>query len=185
MFLFLFPLVAAILGYGINSLIVRYITRKAIPSRMPALAGQAGKYAATLVNTDELAIKLADPEKLKSLHPYIEQHIDIFLKEKLKEKMPAIAMFVGDRTIEMIKKGLMEEIELLLPNLLQQYMGSLKERLDIGAAVTKGLAGIPSERVDDLLHTGLSREWRLFKWAGAASGLIIGILLLVLQQLMP
>lgn len=185
MFLILFPLAAAILGYGINSLIVRYITRKAIPQRMPALARQAGAYAATLINTDELAAKLADPEKLKSLHPFIEQHIDVFLKEKLKEKMPAIAMFVGEKTIEMMKKGLMEEIELLLPNLLQQYMGSIKERLDIGAAVTKGLAGIAPERVDEVLHTGLAREWRLFKWAGAASGLLIGVVLLLLQQLLP
>lgn len=185
MFPILFPLIAAVLGYLVNSILIGYITRKALPARMPAVATQAGQYAASLVNTDELAARIADPEKLKSLHPYIEQHVDVFLKEKLKEKMPAIAMFVGEKTMDMMKKGLMEEIELLLPNLLQQYMGSLKERLDIGAMVTKGLNGMTPGQVDSLLRKGLARERAMFKWAGAASGLLIGLLLLALQQLIP
>ena len=185
MFLYFFPLIAAVLGYLFNSLIITYLTRKVVPARLPALAGSAGKYAGTLIDVDAIAGKAADPENLAALQPYIEQHIDIFLKEKLKEKMPAIAMFVGEKTMDMMKKGLMEEIELLLPNLLQRYMGSLKEKINVEAMVTAKIKELPPEKVDALLQNGLKKEWVMFKWAGALTGLVIGALLLLPLQLIP
>jgi uncharacterized membrane protein YheB (UPF0754 family) len=185
MFLYFFPLIAAVLGYLFNSLIVIYLTRKAVPARLPALADGAGKYAGTLIDLDAIAGKAADPENLAALQPYIEQHIDVFLKEKLKEKMPAIAMFVGEKTMDMMKKGLMEEIELLLPNLLQRYMGSLKEKINVEAMVTAKIKELPPEKIDTLLQNGLKKEWRMFKWAGAVSGLVIGLVLCLLLVLIP
>lgn len=185
MYLYFFPLLAAIIGYAFNSLIIAYLTRKAIPGHLPAFSENAGKYAGGLIDMDALAVKVADPEQLAALKPYIEEHIDIFLKEKLKEKMPAIAMFVGEKTMDMMKKGLMEEIDSLLPDLLQRYMGSLKERMDIGAMVAAKISELPPRQVDELLRTGLKKEWALFRWAGAASGLAIGVLLLLLLQLTP
>ncbi len=160
MFLYFFPLIAAVFGYLFNSLIVAYLTRKAIPGRIPALAGSAGKYAATLINLDTLAGKVTDPEQLAGLRPSIEQHIDIFLKEKLKEKMPAIAMFVGEKTIDMMKKSLMEEIDSLLPALLQRFMESLKDRMDIASMVAAKIRELPPERVDSLLRNSLKKNGR-------------------------
>ncbi|WP_118972411.1 hypothetical protein [Taibaiella koreensis] len=179
MYLYLFPVVAALMGWLANLLFVRYLFRKLIPAQAQVLAAAAGRYASSeLLNADKLAARLTDPERLRALTPLIESHIDIFLKEKLKEKMPAIAMFIGDKTIEMMKKSLMDEIDLLLPNLLGRYMGSLGEQLDIEKALVKKLEALPEGKIEALLNQHLGREKRRFQLLGALTGLLTGLVLM-------
>jgi len=184
MYLFLFPVVGTLLGWLANLLFVNYLFRKLIPAKAPALAAVAGRYAsAQVLHVDTLAARLADPEKLKVLSPIIEAHIDVFLKEKLKEKMPAIAMFIGDKTIDMMKKSLMDEIDLLLPNLLGRYVGGLTEQLDIEKALVARLEALPEGKIEALLHEHLGREKQKFQMLGALSGLVIGLVLMLLALL--
>lgn len=183
MYLYLFPVIAAFLGWLFNLLFANYLFRKLLPAKAPALAGAAGRYVSgEVLQADKLAARLTDPEKLKALTPFIESHIDVFLKEKLKEKMPAIAMFIGDKTIEMMKKSLMEEIDLLLPNLLNRYIGGLGEQLDIEKALVARLNALPEGRIATLLEQHAGREKRQFQLLGAACGLLTGLVLMLLAM---
>jgi len=184
MILYCFPLVAALAGWIFNLILVRYLFGKALPSRLPALGSQVGKYiAGKALNPDLLAAKIADPKQLEAVRPFIEGHIDHFLNEKLKEKMPAIAMFIGEKTVVMMKTALMEEIDSLLPGLLQQFAGNLGSQLDIEKAVNQALNQLPEAQVATLLNEQLKREKGLFQLFGALSGFVIGLLLLVLMHL--
>lgn len=184
MYLYFFPLIAALLGWLLHFVFVNYLFSKVIPAKTPALAAAAGKYVSgNVLQLDKLSASLTDPEKLAALRPTIEHHIDIFLKEKLKEKMPAIAMFIGEKTIDMMKKSLMDEIDLLLPNLLGQYLGNIGDKLNVEKILAEKLAALPEGKVAALLQQHLKKEKRMFLLFGAASGFLIGLVLMVLTLL--
>jgi len=175
MYLYFFPLVAALLGYLANLAFTGYLFGKIIPAKMPLLASAAGRYASDqLLNMDVIAAKLTDPKSVAEMRPFIEQHIDTFLKVKLKEKMPAIAMFVGEKTLDTMKASLMEEIDILLPNLLQRYAGNLSQNINIEQALATKMNNLP---VAQLLSKHLKKEKLLFQLFGAAVGLVIGVVL--------
>lgn len=181
MYLYFFPLLAAVTGWLLNLIFLNYLFGKIIPARIPALAHTAGRYASDkLLNMDVIAAKLTDPAGIADMRPFIEQHIDTFLKVKLKEKMPAIAMFVGEKTLDTMKASLMEEIDVLLPNLLQKYAGNLGEKINIESLLVARINELP---VAELLNTHLKKEKMRFQLFGALSGFIIG-LLFVLVSLM-
>ena len=59
----------------------------------------------------------------------IESHVDDFLRTKLKDEMPVLSMFIGDKTISSLKKVFMLEIEILFPQVMKQFAGNLKNEL--------------------------------------------------------
>lgn len=178
MYLYFFPVIAAIIGWLFNLSFINYLFGKVLPSRMPAIAGKAGRYASDKVlNMDVIAAKITDPANLAEMKPFIEQHIDTFLKVKLKEKMPAIAMFVGDKTLDSMKVSLMDEIDILLPNLLQKYAGNLGEKINIESILIAKINELP---VAELLNKNLKKEKKLFELWGALGGFVIGLVLVLI-----
>jgi uncharacterized membrane protein YheB (UPF0754 family) len=181
MYLYFFPVIAAVIGWLFNLTFINYLFGKIIPSKMPVIAGAAGRYASgKILNMDVIASKITDPANLASMRPFIEEHIDTFLKVKLKEKMPAIAMFVGEKTLDTMKASLMDEIDILLPNLLQKYAGNLGEKIDIEAMLVAKINELP---VAELLNQHLKKEKMMFQLFGALSGLVIGVVLLLVVKI--
>lgn len=178
MYLYFFPVIAAVIGWLFNLTFINYLFGKVIPARMPAIAGKVGRYASDKVlNMDVITAKITDPANLTEMRPFIEQHIDVFLKVKLKEKMPAIAMFVGEKTLDSMKASLMDEIDVLLPNLLQKYAGNLGEKVNIESVLIAKINELP---VAELLNKNLKKEKMLFQLFGALSGFVIGLVLVLI-----
>ncbi len=183
MILYCFPLIAAFIGWIFNLILIQYLFKNVLPAKLPALGSKAGKYVSDKVlNIDQLSSKLADPKQLEAVKPFIEGHIDHFLNEKLKEKMPAIAMFIGEKTIVMMKTALMEEIDSLLPGLLNQFVGNLSDSINIEKTLNAKLNELPEEKITAILNENLGREKVLFQLFGALSGLVIGLILVILVQ---
>jgi uncharacterized membrane protein YheB (UPF0754 family) len=183
MILYCFPIIAAFIGWMFNLILIQYLFKNVLPAKLPALGSKAGKYVSDKVlNIDQLSTKLADPKQLEAVKPFIEGHIDHFLNEKLKEKMPAIAMFIGEKTIVMMKTALMEEIDSLLPGLLNQFVGNLSDTINIEKTLNAKLNELPEEKITAILNENLGREKALFQLFGALSGLVIGLILVILVQ---
>jgi hypothetical protein len=51
----------------------------------------------------------------------------IFLRIKLKDEMPMLSMFIGDKTITSLKKFFMQEIEILFPQVMKQFAANLEK----------------------------------------------------------
>lgn len=184
MYLYFFPLIAACIGWLLHWILINYLFTRILPRRIPVVAERAGQL---LVTVDGLPNGLVGEDVVKKtivdLTPVIENHIDIFLKEKLKEKMPAIAMFVGEKTIEMMKSSLMEEINMLLPELLKKFGSGMKENLDPGKLLPVMLSKIPEGRMEEILIQNTRKERRMLQAFGAVSGFIIGCVLLLLIKI--
>lgn len=95
---------------------------------LPANLGRIGESMA-----DAVAAQLADgglapgADGMAAVEPIISGHLDTFLAVRLKEKMPVIAAFIGDKTVGKLKTAMMEEISELLPRVIENYSSTLAQ----------------------------------------------------------
>ena len=154
------------------------------PKRQKAFASKLGGVVGKeLLHFDEIARQIKDPEALAKVMPGIEQHIDTFLNEKLKEKLPIIGMFVGQGTMVKIKEGLLEEINLMLPEVIGQYADNLSQKIDVEKMVTEKINNFSSDKLEEILQSVLKKEFRLVELICGVFGFLIGLLQLGLALL--
>jgi uncharacterized membrane protein YheB (UPF0754 family) len=184
------PFISAFIGWITTWVAIKMLFHPRDPVRLPGLtiqgifpkrqrqvAEQLGKVVAQeLIHFSEIATQLKDPEMLKSLTPTIEKHLDNFLHVKLKEKMPVISMFVGDNTLQKIKDGMLEEIELLLPEIIHQYTDSLSARIDIEKMVTDKVSNFSSDKLEEILQAVMKKEFWFLEIVALVLGFVIGLI---------
>ncbi|PQJ11504.1 DUF445 domain-containing protein [Flavipsychrobacter stenotrophus] len=147
------------------------------PKRQHIFAQKLGSVVANdLLNAAQIAEKIKDPDQLAAVMPDIEKHIDTFLNTRLKEKMPVISMFVGQGMLEKVKEGLMEEIEIMLPEVIGKYADNLVHKIDVQKMVTDKVAGFSSDKLEEILATVMKREFRLIEGICGVFGFLIGLI---------
>lgn len=195
--LYLIPFISAFIGWFTNWIAIKMlfhpknpvkvlgITIQGIfPKRQQQFAQKLGVLVATeLLHFNDIASKLKDPKQLETVTPYIEEHIDTFLRVKLQEKLPVVSMFIGDSTIGKLKEGMMEEINGLLPEVIGKYADNLSEKLDVERMVTEKVANFSSDKLEEILTAIMSREFRFVEIIGGVLGFIIGLIQIFLTQL--
>ncbi len=192
--LLLLPVISALIAWFTNWIAIKMLfhPRRPVnilgmkiqgifPKRQQQIATKLGSIVAKeLLHFDEIAVRLRDPQQLSVVRPDIEQHLDHFLQEKLKEKLPVIAMFIGQGTIGKIKEGLMEEIDLLLPQVIEKYTSSLSDQIDVEKIVAEKISNFSSDKLEEILVSILSKEFRFIELIGGLIGFMIGLLQLLL-----
>ena len=82
------------------------------PKRQQQIAESLGKIVGQeLLSFGDIEKTIADPANVQKILPMADAHIDHFLKTKLKESMPIVSMFIGDKTIGQLKAVFMKELE--------------------------------------------------------------------------
>lgn len=147
------------------------------PKRQKQFAAKLGGVVANeLLHFNDIASLIKDPQQLAVLRPGIEAHVDSFLHVRLKEKLPVISMFVGDGMLNKIKEGLMEEIDVLLPEVISKYTDNLAERVDVERMVTEKVSNFSSDKLEEILATVMSKEFRFVELVGGVLGFVIGLI---------
>lgn len=186
---FLIPLISAFIGWITNLVAIKmlfhprnpirigfFTVQGIFPKRQKQFAEKLGKLVADeLLSFEDISGKLSDPEKIASMLPSISDQMDHFLRVKLPDTMPVLSMFIGDNTIEKIKGVFMTEMQLLLPQLIHQYVHSLQNDLDLEKIVTAKVSGFSSDKLEEILNAIMSKEFRFVELIGGVLGLIIGI----------
>jgi uncharacterized membrane protein YheB (UPF0754 family) len=195
--LFLIPVISAFIGWFTNWIAIKMlfhpkepkkilgITIQGIfPKRQQQFAEKLGKLVSQeLLSFADIEQKLIHPDNIQKLMPVIEEHIDQFLRRKLAEEMPVISMFIGENTIQQLKGIFMKELEALFPIIMQRYMGHLQQELDLEKIVIKKVASFSSDKLEDILQSILSKEFRFVELIGGILGFIIGLLQVLLTLL--
>ena len=173
--LFVIPIISAIGGWLFQGLVVsRFLGY--FPNRKLFIAETLGEAATGFISFDEIEKKISHPDNFKKILPYVEEHLEHFLRVKLKETMPMIGMLVGERTINQLKQVFIDELEAIFPHIMLQYAGSLKEELNIKEIVKQKINNISAENIESLVHQNIGPEIRKLKIYAAIFGFIIGIL---------
>lgn len=155
------------------------------PKRQKQIAESLGRIVGQeLLSFGDIEEKITNPENVRRILPLAEEHIDHFLRNKLKESMPMIAMFIGDKTINQLKTVFMMELEDLFPVIMKNYVAHLKDDLDLEKIVVDKIANFSSDRLETMLNQILTKEFRFVEVIGAALGFFIGLLQIFLTLLM-
>ncbi len=176
----LVPVCSAIIGWIGIWTAGKIFVYKILASRRTALAEKIGKIVSSEISTDEIEKKITDPERIRSIMPVVEEHVDDFLRNKLKAKMPVIGMFIGDKTIQSLKEVFLKEIEDLFPEVLSRFAGNLREEINIEKMVSAKITSVSSGRIEK----ALAPAFRYYQYSGAITGLVIGIIDLVIFYFM-
>ena len=184
------PLISAFIGWFTNWIAIKMlfhprlpvkvlgITLQGIfPKRQVQFAQKLGKLVSEeLLSFKDIEAKITSGDNLQQVMPLVETHIDNFLRNKLVAEMPIISMFIGDKTIEQLKSVFMKELESLFPVLMTTYMDKLKHELDLEAIVTEKVSNFSSDKLEEILQSIMSKEFKFIELIGAVLGFLIGIL---------
>jgi len=129
-----------------------------------------------LLSFTELEAKITHPDNFKKIMPTVEEHVDDFLRNKLKEAFPMIGMLIGDRTISTLKDIFMKELETLFPVIMKAYMQNLQKELDVEKLISEKISAFTPDKLETLLYQTMGKELRLAGLVGALVGLLIGLI---------
>ena len=154
------------------------------PKRQQQIAESLGKIVGQeLLSFGDIEKTITNPENVQKILPLAEEHIDNFLRTKLKESMPVISMFIGDKTITQLKTVFMKELEELFPVIMKNYVANLKNDLDLERIVVEKISNFSSDKLEQMLNQILTKEFRFVEVIGAALGFFIGLLQIFLTLL--
>lgn len=88
---------------------------------------------------------------LASVEPLISAHLDTFLAVRLKEKMPVISAFIGDKTVGKLKVAMMEEINDLLPQVIDNYTTSLADDAGLKQRIADRIAHMRAAELEGMV----------------------------------
>ncbi len=192
--LIMFPLLSALLGWLFTWLAIKFVFLPGFLNKLLGPSTHGGlirqtkfsNTAAEIFNQqpgifDQIEQKMLDPSHLHKIMPEIEQHIDHFLRVKLKDAMPMVAMFVGDKTITQMKEVFMVEMNELFPMIMKSYLTKLKTGINLEDLIAKKLVSVPPAKIESLLLKTFRKEFRYVVGAGALLGLILGTLQIIIS----
>jgi len=186
----LIPVISAFIGWFTNWIAIKMlfhprqpkkmlgITIQGIfPKRQQLFAEKLGKLVSNeLLSYADIATKITHPDNLKSIMPLVDTHIEDFLRKQLPEQMPIISMFIGDSTIRELKSVFLIKLEELFPVIMQSYMHTLQDQLNLEAIVTEKVAGFSSDKMEQILMSIMQKEFRFVEIIGGILGFVIGLL---------
>jgi uncharacterized membrane protein YheB (UPF0754 family) len=188
--LILIPVISAFIGWFTNWIAIKMLFHPKVPvkilgitfhgifpKRQKQFAEKLGKLVSQeLLSFSDIEKKISNPENIEKLMPYVETHIDHFLRVKLAEEMPMISMFIGDKTINQMKAVFIKELQSLFPSIMENYMGQLEKDLDLEKIVIDKVSGFSSDKLEEILQAIMSKEFRFVEIIGGVLGFIIGLL---------
>jgi uncharacterized membrane protein YheB (UPF0754 family) len=195
--IYLLPLIAAFIGWFTNWIAIKMLfhPKKPIkvlgitfhgifPKRQLQFATKLGSIVAKeLISFDDIATKINSPETTKKIIPIVEEKVDHFIKIKLSEELPLLSMFINGKTMENIKKGIVDEVETMFPIVISQMTANMKQDLDVEKIVTDKVSQFSSDKLEEILFSIMSKEFKFVEIIGGVLGFIIGILQILLAKL--
>ena len=193
--IYLIPFIGAFAGWFINYLAVQILFHPSTPKKFLGIRFQGilpknqKQIATTLGNLasegikpyiSELEASITSPSNIDKMMPFVEKHIDHFLRVKLAERMPVISMFIGESTIAELKSVFIEELQDLFPELMKNYIDGMKEDLEVEKLIATKIESIKTDRLEYILNNTLRKQLAYYKTLSIALGFIFGLLQLTI-----
>ena len=89
---------------------------------------------------------------------------------------------LDDSMINQFKGIFLEELDVLLPNIVESFTKNLDEEIDIKKTVEEKVAAFSTDKFEEVINHILSKELRFIEIIGAVLGFIIGLLQIYLLR---
>ncbi len=147
-----------------------------LPANQQLIAEKISNMVSAAFSMDTLKQKVTNPENFNKLKPEIEEHIDSFLRERLKVTFPMLSMLIGDKTITQLKTAFLTELETLFPALMKSYVANLEKDFDIEKMVFEKIAGFSTIQAEKLIYLSAKKQLLQVQLLGAGVGLLTGLI---------
>ncbi len=147
------------------------------PKRQKALAmNLAAVIEGELLSHDDIQKVMHRPEFAAALKGKIQEGFADFLSKRLGGLNPMIAMFLDGPMMDKIKVLLDTELDRIVPGLLETATGELEKSLDLRQLLQDKIEGLSMERLEALLMSIMSKEFRFVELVGGVLGALIGLI---------
>jgi uncharacterized membrane protein YheB (UPF0754 family) len=196
--LFVFPIIAAFIGWLIHWAAFKMLFRPVqtrrimgigiqglVPSQQHNIGEKLGKIAnEQFLTAGDIGERISNPDLLKKILPTVEVHIDEFLRTRLGKTFPMLSMFIGEKTIGSLKAAFMDELQTLFPVLMKQYAEQMIGELNIEHWVAGKVNSIASNRLESMILDVFPTAGRNFMRLGALTGFIVGLIQVAITLLL-
>jgi uncharacterized membrane protein YheB (UPF0754 family) len=162
--LIVIPLMSAILGWLIAWLFIKLIFAPWHNGLKSFIQG---------LQIESIVPASASKAQFEAILPLIDAKFDQFFTQKLGEKMPMISMFIGDKTVAQLKSIFLDELQLIFPEVVNQFLYNSKENFENNIHTKWRL----------ILEPILLNATRKYRIAAFGIGLIWGIITVMLIHL--
>jgi uncharacterized membrane protein YheB (UPF0754 family) len=197
MTLYFLPFISAFIGWFTNWIAIKMlfhpkepinilgITLHGIfPKRQKQFAEKLGVLVANeLISFDDISSKINSPETIQKIIPIVEERVDHFIKTKLTEELPLLSMFIKDKTLDNIKRGIVNEVETMFPAMIGQMTANMKQDLDVEKIVVDKVSNFSSDKLEEILVSIMKKEFKFVEIIGGVLGFLIGLLQIVIAKL--
>ena len=181
--LFFIPFVSALVCWLMIKIAIKSIFWKnGIIRKLkgPMSATVAASASKEILHSSFITDKLTGPETLEKAMPAIESHIDHFLNHKLKEAIPVISMFVGDKITNQLKELFLEELKELFPSIMSQFIGNLSQSGELEKEIELKLQSVSIAEIKHIFYKQFGTNLTILELSFAVAGLIAGFIQLAL-----
>ncbi len=191
------PLIAAAIGWLTNYVAIKmlfhprhpiklgFVTLQGLfPKRKHEIAKKLGEIVANdLVSVDDLTSRLKSDENQAVIRQILDEKLEQFLRTRFRAMLPRVSVLLSSRALEKIKKILLKEFMQQLPRLVDQIVSKEANAIDIEKIVSEKVEAFSSNQLEFMLHSILSKEFRMIEILGAVLGFFIGCIQLGLVLL--
>lgn len=197
MIIWTLPVIAALTGYITNYIAIKMLfhPRKKVkilfleiqgifPKRQKNLAEKLGKIVAEeLFSIEDVKKSLQNPDSTEDISAIVDTRLNDFLDNRLIEAMPMLAMFMNDEIKQKIKSTLLEEVQLMLPELIDRFISKIENDVDIEKTVYEKVVSFSTDKLEDILYSIMSKEFKFIEILGGVLGFMIGLIQIAILQL--
>lgn len=190
------PIIAALLGWFTNYIAVKMLfhprepislyffeLQGVFPKRQAVIAEKLGKMVVDeLFSAKDLRDKISNPDSLEKIYDSIEEKVDDYLRDALPNKFPVMSLFIREKTRNNIKEEMLAEVERITPTVINKYLDDMEQQLDIQEIVRSKVAELSPQKLEGLINSIISKEFRFIEIIGAVIGFLVGCIQIVLMQ---
>ncbi len=186
--IYLIPFLNALFGWSIIAVLFYFLFRPMkkknffifeiqgfIPKNILQWGNQLGDYASTnFINISSMKESLLNGEKMNEINKMLEEKVDDFLRNKLKEKVPVLSMFITDGLVSKMKEVLMEELKHMIPSTIDKLASDMEKKFDAKKLIAEKLNNISMEQIEKAFYSNTGKSITTLKFAVALFGFALG-----------
>ena len=195
--IYLLPIIAAFIGYLTNWVAVKMLfhpqkeinlllfkIQGVFPKRQSVLAENLAEVISReLIDFADIKASFQNSDIEEEILIFFEEKIDEWVRKKLLESFPMLAMFLSEDLIEKIKTVFLTEFRNSLPSMIDAFMNTFEKKVDVKAIIEKKVKQFSFEKLELILMEILKKEFRTIEIIGGFLGFMIGLIQLLLIKL--
>lgn len=188
------PFIAGSIGWFTNFLAVKMLfhPREAVhvlgfkiqgvfPKRQTFVAEKIGHLVANdLLASVEIFKHIGSEKNLNKIKLSLEDKLSNYFESTFVQKYPMAARLLPKKAKLRIQEEILEEVEKLVPVLIQSQVQHLESNLDIEDIITRKVNSLSGERLEKIIWDILAEEFKFIEWVGAFLGFTIGLIQVIL-----